>query len=165
MSGLLGILFPLQVIWLIILTVITVRMVRHYRRLTGQTTKTGLKEILDSILDVQTRIQREYAHHGKEINELQKTSVTHVQRLGIVRFNPFSDTGGSQSFTFAMLDGNDNGVVVTSLYARTGNRWYIKKVHEGVGVGVELSREEQEAIRIARKSGRTVKTGTTVQQA
>jgi hypothetical protein len=156
MSSWLGILIPLQIIWFVILTVVTVRMVRHYTRLTGQSTKTGLKEILDSILEMQSRIQKEYVNHGKEIEELQRTGIHHVQRLGIVRFNPFSDTGGSQSFTFAMLDGNNNGIVMTSLYARTGNRWYIKKVHEGIGVGVELSREEQEAIRIARRSERNV---------
>ena len=152
MSGLLGILYPLQVIWLIILTVITVRMVRHYRRLTGQTTKTGLKEILDSILDVQSRIQREYAHHGKEINELQRTSVTHVQRLGIVRFNPFSDTGGNQSFCLALLDGHDNGIVISSLHSRDQTRVYAKAIKEGKTEGQQLSKDEKEAIRLAQET-------------
>jgi hypothetical protein len=149
-GGLLSILFLLHIFWTTVLTVIIIRVTRHYNRLTGQTTKTGLVNILESILETQSRIEKQSAQHGRGISELQDTGLMHVQRLGIVRFNPFSDTGGSQSFTLALLDGQDNGVVMTSLYARTGNRWYIKKVRTGKGVDVELSREEQDAIRSAR---------------
>jgi hypothetical protein len=46
-----------------------------------------------------------------------------------------------------MLDKNDNGIVMTSLYARTGNRWYIKYIKAGSGLDVELSKEEKSAIK------------------
>jgi len=150
LNGFIGILFFIGAVWIGILTVVIVRMFRHYNRLTGTTTKAGLMSILESVLDMQSRIQKEFVRQGDEIGKLRNDGLLHIQRLGIVRFNPFSDTGGSQSFTVSLLDGQDNGVVMTSLYARTGNRWYIKNVRAGKGVGVELSKEEQEAIHMAR---------------
>lgn len=87
---------------------------------------------------------------AQTITKLEEEEKTHFQKIGIVRFNPFSDTGGSQSFTMALLDKEDNGVVMTSLYARTGNRWYIKSIKDGSGKDVELSREEKAAIKQAK---------------
>ena len=51
------------------------------------------------------------------------------------------------------LDGNKSGIVVTSLYARTGNRWYVKEIESGKGVKIELSHEEELAITRAAGGG------------
>jgi len=136
--------------WMIVLTVIVFRFIQHYNRLTDGESKTKLTEILDTILETQTGLKKRVADQATEIHKLQTEGLLHIQQLGIVRFNPFSDTGGSQSFILALLDGQDNGIVMTSLYARTGNRWYIKKVRKGKGVDLELSKEEQSAIKNAR---------------
>lgn len=65
--------------------------------------------------------------------------------IGIVRFNPFSDTGGDQSFSVALVDGEGNGVVITSLHGRRETRVYAKPL-EGWGSTYSLTEEEQEAI-------------------
>lgn len=85
----------------------------------------------------------------KTIEQMKISDLSHFQKLGIVRFNPFADTGGSQSFTMAFLDGKNTGIVLTSLYARTGNRWYIKQVISGRGDEIALSKEEQLAVNSA----------------
>jgi hypothetical protein len=102
---------------------------------------------LEKILDAYSKNKKDIAVLSQTITRLEQEGQTHLQRIGIVRFNPFSDTGGSQSFTIALLDKEDNGIVMTSLYARTGNRWYIKYIKGGVGVDVELSKEEKAAIK------------------
>jgi hypothetical protein len=71
-----------------------------------------------------------------------------VQRVGIVRFNPFEETGGNQSFVVALLDGDSNGVLLTSLHARAGTRVYLRTVVGG-RCDVTLSAEETEALRQA----------------
>lgn len=96
---------------------------------------------------------------GRLYNQLIKWGVTtkwketsglgHLQRIGIVRYNPFSDTGGAQSFSLALLDAAGTGIVITSLFARTGNRWYVKEITGGKGKGIDLSKEEEVAIRKA----------------
>jgi hypothetical protein len=69
-------------------------------------------------------------------------------RVGPVRFNPFEDTGGNQSFALALLDGNGDGFVVSSLHARAGTRVYAKSVARGAS-DAALSDEEGEALRQA----------------
>jgi len=124
-------------------------MTSHYNSLTKGMTGASLKDVLEKILEAKIHNTKRIHAIENEVLLLQKQSVTYVQRLGIHRFNPFSDTGGSQSFTLALLDGQDNGVIMTSLYARTGSRWYIKHVRGGKGVDVELSKEEVDCIRNA----------------
>lgn len=138
------------IIWMAILTIVLVRMIRHYNRLTVGITKTGLREVLESMIHSDEHLKKRVGEIEEAIHRIEKDGTLHIQRLGIVRFNPFSDTGGSQSFSLAFLDAQDNGIVITSLYARTGNRWYVKEIHAGKGRDLELSKEEELAIRKAR---------------
>jgi hypothetical protein len=69
-------------------------------------------------------------------------------RVGLVRFNPFEDTGGNQSFALALLDGRGDGFVVSSLHARAGTRVYAKAISNGSSEAA-LSDEESEALRRA----------------
>ena len=143
------IVFFVCIAWVATLSIIVMRMVRHYNKLTEATSKTGLKEILETILQTQKGLQGETRDLYKALDEMKQDVRLHIQRVGLVRFNPFSDTGGSQSFTLTLLDGYDNGLVMTSLYARTGHRWYIKEVVSGKGKDLALSKEEQAAIKKA----------------
>src|SRR3989338_3715688 len=54
-----------------------------------------------------------------------------VQKVGFLRFNPFQDTGGYNSFSVALLDQKNNGVLFSSLYMREGTRVYAKEVKNG----------------------------------
>ena len=81
---------------------------------------------------------------------MQKDGELHIQKIGLLRFNPFKDTGGEQSFALALVDAHDTGVVVSALYSRSGTRWYAKKVVLGKGEEYELSEEEQKAVRLAK---------------
>lgn len=82
----------------------------------------------------------------KKFGVLEKETLLHTQKVGLVRFNPFSETGGDQSFTLALLDGNDTGVIVSSLHSRDNTRLYAKPVEKGKPKGYDFSKEEQEAI-------------------
>lgn len=72
------------------------------------------------------------------------------QKISIVRFNPFGDTGGDQSFTLAVLDSHDSGYVLTSIHGREGTRVYVKPVDYGKSK-YTLSTEEQQALAQAAK--------------
>ena len=137
------------VLWASVLSAILLRTRAHYNKLTHGITKHSLAAVLERIL----HRQQEFGVASRKLEEaielLSRDGAFHMSRIGLVRFNPFSDTGGSQSFTLALLDGRANGLVMTSLYARTGNRWYVKEVRGGRGKGIELSREEASAIKRA----------------
>jgi hypothetical protein len=80
---------------------------------------------------------------------LESSARHHFARQGLVRFNPFPDTGGNQSFVLALLDESDDGVIISSLHSRTGTRIYAKGVVGGKA-DTTLSAEEEEAIDDAR---------------
>lgn len=79
---------------------------------------------------------------------VERQAVAAVQRVGIVRYNPFADTGGQQSFALAMLDARGSGFVISSLHSRQQTRVYLKQVTEGKS-DTPLSEEETEALRQA----------------
>ncbi len=143
--------YIILVVWLSILTMLVIRMIQHYNALTTGVSKKGLKEILEMMLGKVRSLETVSQELRRDFDESLRDGQLHIQRIGIVRFNPFADTGGSQSFTIALLDGRDDGLILTSLYARTGNRWYLKEVRGGKGKNIELSHEETNAIRQAKK--------------
>ena len=79
---------------------------------------------------------------------VEARSTAAVQRLGIVRFNPFGDTGGQQSFVVALLDARGSGFVLSSQHSRQATRVYLKQISQGRS-DAQLSDEEAEAIRRA----------------
>ncbi|MCD8089820.1 MAG: DUF4446 family protein [Clostridiales bacterium] len=76
-----------------------------------------------------------------------------LQRIGVVRYNPFSDVGGDLSFSIALLDNTYSGFVITGIYTRQGSYTYLKPVRKGRGdendKRYRLSKEETEAVQRA----------------
>lgn len=94
------------------------------------------------------RVLREFAEIKKEFKKISEQSKACIQKVGIVRYNPFSDTGSNQSFSIALLDSDNNGMVITSLYSRDGNRVYAKPIKNSKSE-YSLSEEENKAIKKA----------------
>ena len=78
----------------------------------------------------------------------EATAVTSIQKVGFVRFNPFQDTGGDNSFSVALLDQKNNGIVLSSLYKRERTNIYAKEVKAGA-THIPLSDEEKNVLEIA----------------
>ena len=76
---------------------------------------------------------------------LDKTVDTCIQKIGIVRYNAFKDVGSNLSFTLALLDNNNNGVVLNGIYSRDNSNIYAKPIKDGKSEYI-LSDEEKEAI-------------------
>jgi len=83
-----------------------------------------------------------------EIEKVNKILLTCFQKIGVIRFNPFQEVGGDQSFSVALLDAQNNGFVITGLYTREGNRIFAKPIENGQSKYL-LSGEEKEAIKKA----------------
>ena len=95
---------------------------------------------------------------NNEARRLEDLLQSCIQRVGLVRFNAFEDTGSDLSFSLALLDDHDNGVVMSSLYGRSESRIYAKPV-VNLQSSYVLTAEEQKAIRLAKateKSSRPV---------
>ena len=108
----------------------------------------SLEEILillrNEVADSSSALEALEVHLKNMESRLQKTT----QHVGIIRFNPFKDSGGDQSFSIALLDEAHSGVVISSLYSRDGVRVYAKPVEAG-NSRYQLSEEERKAIQKA----------------
>ena len=106
------------------------------------------KDIDESLKSYIERVQK-VEDLNKEIiqycERLDKTVDTCIQKVGIVRYNAFKDVGSNLSFTLALLDNNNNGVVLNGIYSRDNSNIYSKPVKDGKSEYV-LSDEEKEAI-------------------
>jgi hypothetical protein len=112
----------------------------------------SLEGVLDTHLETVMRVSRDLDEVQARTAVLEGNSRLHFSRLGLVRFNPFDDTGGNQSFALAMLDSNNDGYVVTSLHSRSGTRLYAKAVFGGEAEST-LGEEEAKAVEIAVSQG------------
>lgn len=139
-------------IWLIILSFLFWRILSHYNRLTKGVSSKTLKDVLEDLLKEAVVTKKEVESLKARCDRIEKEGLVHIQKIGLLRFNPFKDTGGNQSFILSLVDANDTGVVISGLYSRSGTRWYAKKVIEGRGVEYELSEEEKKALKEARKA-------------
>ena len=86
-----------------------------------------------------------YLSRQKAINQ-SPTEKTSDMKINILRFNPFEDIGGDQSFILTILNRNNDGVVLTSLHNRDLTRIYAKPIKKGEGDNITLSKEEKLAI-------------------
>ena len=130
------------------------------RRLEGLTRGAdgrSLEGILDAHLDKVFAVARELDELSARSAVLEADSRRAIQRIGLVRFNPFEDTGGNQSFALALVDAVGDGFVLSSLHARTGTRVYAKALTGG-RADAALSAEEAEAVRLAIAAGPTSRT-------
>jgi hypothetical protein len=91
---------------------------------------------------------RQHEIDASRLDGLDRRGRKALQRVGLVRYNPFEDTGSNQSFALVLLDEDGDGVVLSSLHSRQTTRVYVKPVSGGRSEGA-LSAEETEAFRIA----------------
>lgn len=141
--GLIGVI----VLWLVFLSVFYFRLYNHYNKLVGASDGEGLKMLLDKLLKVSSENKKDIENLRKYCARIEEEGHFHIQKVGLLRFNPFKDTGGDQSFILSLVDKNDTGVIISGLYSRSGLRWYAKKVRKGKGVEHELSDDEKKALR------------------
>ncbi len=139
------------ILWNIVLTFLLLQFYFYYARLVKNGKKESLVKLLDGISGDQLKIKKAIDELAIICGKLEKEGLLHIQKVGLLRFNPFKDTGGDQSFILALVDAQDTGVIISSLHTRTGTRWYAKHVIKGKGEEYELSKEEEEALKSAKK--------------
>jgi hypothetical protein len=125
------------------------RLIGQYEHLMTGTSGGSLEALLnDHVSVVRATASRMELVDGLA-QRLERAGQDHLQHLGMVRFNPFQDTGGDQSFAIALADGHGNGLVFTSLHSRDVTRAYAKPLQDWRS-SHSLMDEEQKAIALAR---------------
>lgn len=105
-------------------------------------------ENIKDVLKQFDELKKKCAELSKNIEKIKEENRMFIKKVEMVRYNPFSNAGGNQSFSIAMLNSKNDGIIITSLYAQDGNRVYGKTVENGDSKYL-LSEEEKQAIKKA----------------
>ncbi len=103
------------------------------------------KILLDQLGEVR-ELDQEIQELFEISNQLRELCLKSLHKVSVIRFNPFKEVGGNQSFSVVLLDGKNSGVVISSLHTREGTRVYAKPVLSGTESGFPLTEEEKAAI-------------------
>lgn len=147
----LGVIAALVVLLLIAFVVQSVRLrraLRSYRELVRDGDGGSLHDRLIGSAEQAVRATERMGEMEAMHAMLERRTQRSLQHIGLVRFNPFDDTGSDQSFAIALLDDQRDGVVISSLHGRANTRVFAKPVSNG-GSPHNLSDEESQAIRVA----------------
>lgn len=138
------------IVWLLVVTVLFLRFYLYFTRAAKRGEKQSLIAVIDDVLRSEIENKKNIARIDSEYATLKSAVSFHIQKLGLLRFNPFKDTGGDQSFIVTLVDGHNSGIIISSYHTRAGTRWYAKSVKNGKGVEHTLSTEEEKALKEAR---------------
>jgi hypothetical protein len=138
-------------VWLLILSFFLYRFITLFNKLTKGVEVTDLKKVLENILAKGKANTDDIKILEKRINLIEEDGKFHIQKIGLIRFNPFKELGGDHSFSMAILDSHSSGIIITSLHTRDRTRVYMKDIKKGKS-SFELSTEEKSALANAEKS-------------
>lgn len=145
--GLVGSVFLLLI--LLIVALIKIRkMKKSYNKLMRGSNAEDLETLIKSYID---RVE-EANINSLRINEanekIEKRLASCYQKFSMIRYSAFENVGGDLSFSVALLDGNNSGVILTGIYGRDFNAFYAKPVEKGISK-YELSEEEIKVLKEA----------------
>jgi hypothetical protein len=108
----------------------------------------GTHDLVDFAVSLQARIDDllgAVAEVAAGLSRVDRRVDGAVTNTSVVRYDAYEDTGGQQSASFAFLDANRTGTVVTAIQGRDYARIYVKDLDRG-RPSVALSPEELEAV-------------------
>jgi hypothetical protein len=153
-----GVIF-LLIIWNIFLQLLVSKINKKQNSLFQGKKGADLEEIVLENNNKVKDLLKQTSDLYKKTQENQEHSLQSIHKVGLLRFNPFREIGGDQSFSLALLDDDNNGLIISSLYSREGVRIYAKSIQKGQSVKYPLTEEEKQAIKIAsiEKNNQTIK--------
>ena len=152
-SDLMVIIMPIVILITIILYIYNAvklkKIQKNYQRFLDKFGKeTNIEEDLKKYVDKVESVDKENKELVEYCNNINKTVQKCIQKVGIVRYTAFNDIGSDLSFALALLDNENNGVVLNGIYSREMSNIYAKPVVNGES-SYTLSEQEKEAIRKA----------------
>jgi hypothetical protein len=124
------------------------RLNRLYARLTKGTSGGNLEERLLVYMGTVEEADRRMATLEREVADLRTGQQGCIQRVGMVRYDAFEEVGGEQSFAVVLLDEQQTGLALSSVYSRHDVRIYAKSLRNGDS-SHPLTSEEQKALSTA----------------
>lgn len=118
---------------------------RQYEKLLSGVSEQNVEEVLIDYLTSTKELESRTKALEVRMGTAEMEAGTHLQNIGMVRYNAFEGVGGEQSFSLALLDDKKNGITITGIFGHSETRVYAKPIEDGSSK-YNLSPEELEAI-------------------
>lgn len=135
-------------IWLSGLTFLILRQQNFLKDLFPKDNSRDIRNKFKEVIEAISAFEKNNQILENRLTGFKKDSLSNIQKLAVLKYNPYNDTGGDQSFSLAMLDGKMDGVLITSLHSRASTRIYLKNIKAGKSE-LELSKEESKVLKQA----------------
>ena len=135
-------------VWNAAITGVIITFAVKIKSFTKDINKGSLVKLLEKLVRSEGNNSKQIKDLEKEILKMQGDAKSYIQKVALMRFNPFDELGGDHSFTLALLDAHDNGIIFTGLHTRERTRVYVKNIVEGKSP-IELSKEEERVLKEA----------------
>lgn len=142
--GLIAIVF-IQFIIFIILAVKNSKLQNKYRKIMRGVNNKSLEQLIVDYLDKVEDSKASMDGVVERFNELECRIERCIQKTAIMRYKAFDDIGADLSFSIALLDEHNNGVIITGIYGRNESTSYAKPIDDGIS-RYDLSEEEEEVL-------------------
>ncbi len=136
-------------LWLGVLSFLVWRQNKFIKSLFPKSGERDIRKKFEEIVKTVDGFKDGLSNLDDRIEAIRLKGLQNIQRVELLRFNPYDDTGGNISFTVCFLDNGGSGIVVTSLHARNGTRVFGKEIVSGKSSKYELSKEEEAVIKKA----------------
>lgn len=145
-NGLLISCFNVIIVLLVLLYfIIANARLRKYQMLLKTSSGKDLEQMLLDLVEKAELVYAKLTDFETKFENNRTAEAKHLQKIGLIRFKAFQNSGGDQSFALAMLDAAGDGVVISSIFGRDEARVYCKPVEHGDS-SYPMSEEEKEAI-------------------
>ncbi len=121
------------------------RLQKKYAKFMKGKDAKSLENEISGLYEDNAYIKEESEKNRKEIKDIQKRLAYCYQKLGIVRYDAFSQVGGQLSFCVALLNEKDDGFILNSVQSSEGCYTYTKEIKKGE-CAVTLGEEEKKAL-------------------
>ena len=108
----------------------------------------SLEEALRKVIDDNQKVKIQLKNNVNEIVKINENLLTAYRKIGVVKYNAFPGMAGKVSSCIALLNNENNGIVINSIHGQDGCYTYVKEIMNGKSIN-PLTKEDEEALKIA----------------
>ena len=125
-------------------------MKNRYKKMMSGVEGGNLERLINGQSDDINLIINEHKELRREFERIDEMLARAITRIAVVRFDAFKDVSNDLSYCVAMLDSNNNGIIISGIFGREDSRTYVKPIVEGEST-YKLTQEEEQALKDAMK--------------
>jgi len=150
----LGIVIVLLISSIILLILYIIKFRKYeekYHRIWNKFENKNIETDIENLINYMAETRKISEEAKITSDNLEAKTIKNLQKLGFVRYDAYEEGNNELSFSLAILDAKDDGILVNNIYTRNGSNIYAKQIKEGAYEG-NLSKEEEKALQNAKNS-------------